>query len=55
MTSLPRPLFRSQAMATVVGLGLWAAGLYCLHDAYAGRGQRKPYVLRVFAGGPPLP
>jgi hypothetical protein len=45
-----RPLFRNPDTATLAGLALWAAGLYCLWDAYGGRGRKTPFGLRVFQG-----
>lgn len=41
-----RVLFRSQALAAVVGLGLIGAGMYTLYDAWEGRGEDTPWYLR---------
>lgn len=43
-----RPLIRNQQTAVVVGLALFVAGAFVLHDAYDGRGLRPPLALRPF-------
>jgi hypothetical protein len=50
---VPMPLFRDQRHAAIVGLALWGAGLYCLHDAWARRGRKPPFPVRMFASPPP--
>lgn len=55
MTSIPRPLFKQQGTAAMVGVVLWAAGLYCLHDAWRRRGERPPFLVRLLASPPPFP
>lgn len=46
---MKRPLFQRQGTAVVVGLVLFVAGSYCLHDAWEGRGQAAPRLLRPFS------
>ncbi|HWB38558.1 MAG TPA: hypothetical protein VHA75_21270 [Rugosimonospora sp.] len=41
-------MFRSQTTAVVVGTVLFAAGAWCLHDAWEGRGKPTPRPLRPF-------
>lgn len=43
-----RPLFRSQTTAVIVGAALFAGGVYVLYDAFEGRGDRTPMILRPF-------
>jgi hypothetical protein len=43
-----RPLVRDRSTAIVVGLGLTAAGMLLLYDAWEGRGGRKPRILGPF-------
>lgn len=45
---MPRPAIKSQGLATVVGVGLLAAGWLCLHDAYGRRNRKPPVPLRPF-------
>lgn len=40
-----RPLVPNQTTAVVVGLVLTAAGFCLLHDAWEGRGGKKPWFL----------
>ena len=40
-----RPLIRNQGTAVVVGLVLVVAGFVVLHDAWEGRGGKKPWFL----------
>lgn len=46
---IPRPLFRSQAAAVGVGLVLFVAGSWCLHDAWERRGLTPPWPVRVIS------
>ena len=43
-----RPLIQDQSTAVVIGLGLVGAGFIVLHDAWDGRGGRKPWWLGPF-------
>lgn len=44
-----RPHIKSQAAAVVLGVALFVAGSWCLHDAWEGRGRELPRVLRPFS------
>lgn len=43
-----RPLFRSPGVALGLGLVAFGVGWLCLWDAYEGRGDRSPAILRPF-------
>lgn len=45
---MSRPRFKSQTTAVVVGVALFLAGSYCLHDAWDGRGRPVPKIARPF-------
>lgn len=42
------PHFADQTVAIVFGVVLFAAGSWCLYDAWEGRGKRTPPPLRPF-------
>jgi hypothetical protein len=50
MAAIPKPLFRDRNLAIIVGVGLFAAGAFCLHDAWERRGSRTPFLVRAFKG-----
>lgn len=43
-----RPWIADQRTAIILGLGLFAAAVLILYDAYERRGARTPLVLRPF-------
>lgn len=43
-----RPLFQSQAVAIAVGAALFAAGAWCLYDAWPGRGAKTPWPVKPY-------
>jgi hypothetical protein len=45
---VPKPLFRDQRAAVVLGIALFLAGSGCLYDAFERRGGATPRVLRPF-------
>ena len=45
---MKRPLIKSQTTAVVAGCALVVAGFVVLHDAYDGRGRKKPMILGPF-------
>jgi hypothetical protein len=46
---VPRPTFRDQGTAVVLGAALLLAGGWCLYDAWERRGQRPPWPVRVIS------
>lgn len=44
-----KPMFKNQATAVGLGAVLFAAGSWCLYDAWERRGQPKPLLARPFA------
>lgn len=48
MAKIRGPHFRDRATAIVLGVALFAAGSWCLYDAWEGRGDRTPPLLRPF-------
>lgn len=49
--AVKRPLFKSQGLAWVVGVGLVGAGAFCLHDAFSRRGQSPPWLVKFLTPG----
>ncbi len=45
-----RPFFRNQRTAVLVGVVLFVAGSWALHDAWDGRGREVPPIFRPFTG-----
>lgn len=43
------PKFKDPRVATIVGLGLFVAGAYCLKNAFDDRGVQQPIWLRPFS------
>lgn len=44
---MTRPYIANQRLAVALGVALFAASWFCLHDAWDGRGQRPPMIVRV--------
>lgn len=43
-------VFRDRRVSVVLGLVTMVAGTYLIYDAYEGRGQHRPFLLRWLPG-----
>ncbi len=51
MTPRRRPFVKDRSLALWGGVALLVAGSLLLHDAYEGRGVRRPWASRLLPGG----